>query len=47
MKNVEERLNDLGFSIPEIQSPLANYVPAKRSGNLVFLLDKFVLWETR
>jgi enamine deaminase RidA (YjgF/YER057c/UK114 family) len=36
MKNVEERLNELGFSIPEIQSPLANYVPAKRSGNLVF-----------
>ncbi len=36
MKNIEDRLNELGVEIPKIQPPLANYIPAKRSGNLVF-----------
>jgi enamine deaminase RidA (YjgF/YER057c/UK114 family) len=36
MTNVEEKLRELGILIPEIQPPLANYVPAKQSGNLVF-----------
>jgi len=36
MRNIEERLTELGIIIPEIQPPLANYLPAKRSGNLVF-----------
>jgi len=36
MRNIEERLTQLGIIIPEIQPPLANYLPAKRSGNLVF-----------
>lgn len=36
MKNIEARLAELGISIPDIQPPLANYVPAKKSGNLVF-----------
>ena len=36
MKSIEEKLNELGIKIPEIQPPLANYLPAKRSGNLVF-----------
>lgn len=36
MKNIEGRLAELGIAIPDIQPPLANYVPAKRSGNLVF-----------
>ena len=36
MRNKEERLTQLGIIIPEIQPPLANYLPAKRSGNLVF-----------
>ncbi len=36
MRNIEERLKELGITIPEIQPPLANYIPAKQSGNLVF-----------
>ncbi len=36
MKNIENKLAELGIIIPDIQPPLANYVPAKRTGNLVF-----------
>ena len=36
MSKIEERLVKLGIEIPEIQPPLANYLPAKRSGNLVY-----------
>jgi enamine deaminase RidA (YjgF/YER057c/UK114 family) len=32
----EARLRNMGVQIPEIQAPFANYVPAKRSGNLIF-----------
>jgi enamine deaminase RidA (YjgF/YER057c/UK114 family) len=33
----EERLAALGLALPEIPAAIANYVPAVRSGNLVFL----------
>jgi len=32
----EERLADLGLTVPEVPKPVAVYVPAVRSGNLVF-----------
>jgi enamine deaminase RidA (YjgF/YER057c/UK114 family) len=32
----EERLAELGLEVPELVPPLAVYVPAVRSGNLVF-----------
>ncbi len=32
----EERLEELGLKIPTLPPPVANYVPAVRSGNLVF-----------
>jgi enamine deaminase RidA (YjgF/YER057c/UK114 family) len=35
--SVEERLNLLGLELPAAATPVANYVPAVRSGNLVFL----------
>ncbi len=34
--DIEAKLNELGITIPSMPLPLANYVPAKRSGNLVF-----------
>jgi enamine deaminase RidA (YjgF/YER057c/UK114 family) len=34
--SVEERLQDLGYSLPEAPQPLASYVPAVRTGNLVY-----------
>ena len=36
MSAVEQRLADLGFSVPEVAKPVAAYVPAVRSGDLVF-----------
>ncbi|HEU5052842.1 MAG TPA: RidA family protein [Hanamia sp.] len=36
MESIEKRLSELAITVPDIQPPLANYVPAKRSGNLVF-----------
>ena len=33
---IEEKLNELGFKLPEAPTPLAAYVPALVSGNLVF-----------
>ena len=37
---IEERLSDLGIELPEVTPPIANYVNAKRVGNLVFLAGK-------
>ena len=34
---VEERLKELGVEIPSAATPVANYVPAVRTGDLVFL----------
>jgi enamine deaminase RidA (YjgF/YER057c/UK114 family) len=34
---VEERLKQLGLELPSAATPMANYVPAVRTGNLVFL----------
>ena len=36
MAHPEERLADLGLAVPEVPKPVAVYVPAVRSGNLVF-----------
>jgi enamine deaminase RidA (YjgF/YER057c/UK114 family) len=35
--SVEEKLKELGLELPSAATPVANYVPAVRSGNLVFL----------
>ena len=37
MSAVEKRLTALGLELPPVSRPLANYVPAVRSGNLLFL----------
>ncbi len=36
MSTVETRLAELGFPLPELAKPVASYVPAVISGNLVF-----------
>lgn len=37
MSDVEKRLAELGFELPEAPKPAAAYVPAVRTGNLVFV----------
>lgn len=34
---IEDRLKELGFELTEAPAPAANYVPAVRSGNLLFI----------
>ena len=36
MSAVEDRLAELGLTVPEVAKPVAAYVPAVRDGNLVF-----------
>ncbi len=33
----EKRLEELGITLPDMRPPIANYVPAVRTGNLLFL----------
>ncbi len=34
---IEKRLEDLKITLPPVGAPLANYVPCRRAGNLLFL----------
>jgi len=34
---IEEKIKGMGLRLPEIPEPVANYVPAVRTGNLLFL----------
>ena len=36
MGKVESRINELKLSIPEVPKPVAAYIPAKQTGNLIF-----------
>ena len=36
MSTPEERLGELGLSVPEVAKPVAAYIPALRSGNHVY-----------
>jgi len=37
MSNIEQRLSELGITLPPAPAPAANYVPYVRSGNLIFV----------
>lgn len=36
MGTIDDRLRELGITLPPARAPLANYVPARRVGNLVY-----------
>jgi enamine deaminase RidA (YjgF/YER057c/UK114 family) len=36
LSDVEKNIIGLGFVLPDISVPLASYIPAKQSGNLIF-----------
>ncbi len=36
MEKFENHLRELGIVLPSLPAPIANYVPAKRVGNLIF-----------
>ena len=37
MNEIERRLEKIGIKLPDSPSPLANYVPVVRTGNLIYL----------
>ncbi len=37
MSVIEDKLKELGITLPETPAPMANYVPAVRTGNLLYL----------
>jgi enamine deaminase RidA (YjgF/YER057c/UK114 family) len=37
MSRVEDRLRSLGLTLPPAKAPVANYLPTKRSGSLLFV----------
>src|SRR5690625_2457051 len=37
MSQIEKRLTQLGIILPEVQKPVAVYVPAKTVGNIVYI----------
>ena len=36
MSAVEDRLAELGLTVPDVAKPVAAYVPALRDGNMIF-----------
>ena len=36
MGRIDDRLKELGITLPPARAPMANYVPARRVGNLVY-----------
>ena len=45
MGKIDQRLAELGITLPEAAKPVANYVPWVRTGNLVFISGQGVLPE--
>ena len=45
MSRIEERLRELAIELPEASTPGANYVPAVRSGHLLFLTGQLSQWN--
>ena len=43
MTKAEERLQELGIEVPDVQAPLGAYVPAVISGNLIFISGQLPL----
>ena len=43
MVHPEERIAELGLQVPDVAKPVASYVPAVRSGNLVFVAGQIPL----
>jgi enamine deaminase RidA (YjgF/YER057c/UK114 family) len=37
MNRIDQRLKELGIEIPDVPSPMANYVPSVLTGNLLYL----------
>jgi enamine deaminase RidA (YjgF/YER057c/UK114 family) len=37
LNKIETRLTELGIQLPEVPKPGSNYLPSKRTGNLIYI----------
>lgn len=44
-KGAEERLKELGVELPNVPRPIANFIPWKRHGNLIYLAGQTCEWN--
>ena len=42
---IDARLSQLGIELPQAAAPVANYVPAVRSGDLLFIAGQICQWN--
>ena len=47
MSKIESRLKELGIILPEIPKPIANYIPAKQTGNLIHTAGQVPVYNGR
>lgn len=47
MTMIAKRLEELGIELPQPSVPSANYVPARRIGNLIFIAGQVPTWQGR
>ncbi len=45
MSKIESRLKELGINLPQLPEPIANYIPAKRAGNLIYTAGQVPVYE--
>lgn len=45
MSRIEKRLHELGLELPETPAPIANFLPFRVSGGLVFLAGQVNQWN--
>jgi enamine deaminase RidA (YjgF/YER057c/UK114 family) len=43
--HIDDRLKELGIELPQPSKPGANYVPAVRTGDLIFLTGQLAQWN--
>lgn len=37
MNKIETKLMEMRTQLPEVSKPIANYIPVKRTGNLIYI----------
>jgi enamine deaminase RidA (YjgF/YER057c/UK114 family) len=43
MSEIENRIKNLGLVLPEVSAPLAAYIPAKKTGHVIFTAGQLPL----
>jgi enamine deaminase RidA (YjgF/YER057c/UK114 family) len=45
MESAEQRLAKMGLTLPDVPTPIGNFLPFRRNGNLVFLAGQISEWN--